>query len=68
MLRDLVMDYHDTYTLTSLSLLYLLVIFLFIWTLFLLLNTFCHAWSRLVTLCNELLCIIRFDIYTVDAT
>jgi hypothetical protein len=37
-----------------------------IWTLFLLLNTFCHEWSRLVTLCNEQLFIISFELYTVS--
>jgi hypothetical protein len=38
------------------------------WTLFLLQNTFCHAWSRLVTLCHELLYNLGFDLYTVAMT
>jgi hypothetical protein len=42
--------------------------FRYIWTLLLLLNTILHEWSRLVTLCNELLCIICFDLYTVSKT
>jgi hypothetical protein len=69
----LVMDVHTWLTLTTLSLLHRLVNVLYIWTLFLLLNTFCHAYSRLVTLCHELLYILGFDLYTlcmtlVDAT
>jgi hypothetical protein len=62
------MDGHDSYTLTSLSLLYRFVNVLYVRTLFLLLNTFCHAWSRLVTLCHELLYILGFDLYTVSMT
>jgi hypothetical protein len=27
-----------------------------------------HAWSRLVTLCHELLFILGFDLYTVSVT
>jgi hypothetical protein len=40
--------------------------FRYIWTLFLLLNTFWHEWLRLVTPRNELLYIISFDLYTVS--
>jgi hypothetical protein len=64
----LIMDGHASLTLTSLSLLYRLVYVLYIWTLFSLLNTFCHAWSRLVPLCHELLYILNFDLYTVSMT
>jgi hypothetical protein len=39
---------------------------LYIWTLLLLLNTFLHEWSRLVTLCNELLYGICFGLYNVS--
>jgi len=67
-LRCLVMDGHASLSLTSLSLLYRFVNVLYIWTLFLLLNTFCHEWSRLVTLCHELLYILGFDLYTVSMT
>jgi hypothetical protein len=42
--------------------------FRFIWTLFLLLNTFWDEWSRLVAPWNELLYIISFDLYTVSKT
>jgi hypothetical protein len=41
---------------------------IFIWTLILLLNTFCHKWSRLVRLCIELLYIISFDLHTFSMT
>jgi hypothetical protein len=41
---------------------------IYIWTLILLLNTFCHEWSRLVTHCNELLYIICFDLHTLSMT
>jgi hypothetical protein len=68
MLRDFVIDGHDTITLTSLSPLYRFVNVLNIWSLFLLLNTFCQAWSRIVTLCHELLYILGFDLYTVPMT
>jgi hypothetical protein len=44
------MDGHDSLTLTSLSLLYRFVNVLYVRTLFLLLNTFCHAWYHLFTL------------------
>jgi hypothetical protein len=60
------MDGHETYTFTSMSLLYRFVKVLYLRTLFILLNTFCHAWSRLVTLCHELLYILGFDLYTVS--
>jgi hypothetical protein len=66
MLHGMVMDGHASLTLTSLSLLYRFVNVLYSWTLFLLLNTFYHAWSRLVTLCHELLYIHGFDLYTVS--
>jgi hypothetical protein len=68
MLRGFVIDVHASLTLTSLSLLYSFVNVLNIWGLFVLLNTFCHAWSRIVTLCHELLLILRFDVYTVCMT
>jgi hypothetical protein len=67
-LRGFVIDGHAPLTLTSLSLLYRLVNVLDLRTLFLLLNTFCHAWSRLVTLCHELLYVHGFDLYTVSMT
>jgi hypothetical protein len=50
MLPGLFMDGHSPLSLASLSLLYRFVNVLYIWTLFYLLNTFCHASSRLVTL------------------
>jgi hypothetical protein len=62
------MDGHASLTLSSLSLLYRFFNVLYIWILFLLLNTFCYAWSRLVTLCHELLFILGFDLYTVSMT
>jgi hypothetical protein len=40
----------------------------FIWTLILLLNTFCHEWSRLVRLFNELLYITSFDLHIFSMT
>jgi hypothetical protein len=61
------MDCHDPLTLTSLSL-YRFVHVLYLRALFLLLNTFCQASSRLVSLCNELLYILGFDLYTVCIT
>jgi hypothetical protein len=36
---------------------------IYMWTLILLQNTFCHEWSRFVTLCIELLYIISFDLH-----
>jgi hypothetical protein len=39
-----------------------------IWTLFLLLNTFWHEWTRLVTPRNKLLYIICFYMYTLSKT
>jgi hypothetical protein len=62
------MDGHDSLTFTSLSLLYRYENVLFMRTLFLLLNTFCHAWFRQVTLCHELHYILFFDLYTVSMT
>jgi hypothetical protein len=41
---------------------------LYIWNLFLLLNTFLHEWTRLETFWSELLYIICFDQYTVSMT
>jgi hypothetical protein len=67
-MRVLVMDGHASLSMSSLSLLYRIVNVLYIWTLFLLLNTFCHEWSRLETLCQELLYILGFDLYTVSMT
>jgi hypothetical protein len=68
MLHGLIMDSHNSLNLTSLLLLDLSVNILYIWTLFLLLNTFWQEWSRLITLCNELLYIINFELYTVSMT
>jgi len=65
MMLGFFMDVHTYLPLTSLSLLHRLVNVLYLWTLFLLLNTFCHDCSRLVTLCHELLYFIGFDLYTV---
>jgi hypothetical protein len=65
MLRQLFMDGLDSYTLTSLSLLYRFVNIIYVRTLFLLQNTLSHAWSRLVTLCHELLYILGIDLYTL---
>jgi hypothetical protein len=68
MLVGLVMDVQASLTLTSLSLLYRFGNVLYIWALFLLLNTFRHAWSRLFTLCLELHNILGFDLYIVSMT
>jgi hypothetical protein len=68
MSRDSVMDDHDTLNLSSLLLLYRFVNVLYIWSQFLLLNTFCHVWPRLVTLCHELLSILGFDMFSVSMT
>jgi hypothetical protein len=71
MVRGLVMDCHDSLTLTSLSLLYRFVDVLYIWTLYLQLNTFIthgYAWLRLVTLCHELHYFPGFDLYSVTMT
>jgi hypothetical protein len=65
MVRGFLMDGHSSLGLTSLSLLYRFVNVLHIWNLFFLLYTFWHEWSKLVTLCNELLHNINFDLYTV---
>jgi hypothetical protein len=67
MLRGLFVDGHDPLTLTSLSL-YRFDNVLYMRTVHLLLNTFSHAWSRLVTLYHELLYIHVFDLYTVSET
>jgi hypothetical protein len=61
-------DVQTKFTLNSLKILYVLVNVLYIWPLFLLLNMFFHACSRLVTLCQELLYILGFDLYTVCMT
>jgi hypothetical protein len=73
MMRGLVIDRHTSLSFTSLSLLYRFVNVLYIKSLYLLLNTFCCAWLRLVPLSYELLYILGFDMYTdsmtlVDAT
>jgi hypothetical protein len=68
MLRRLVVDGHNSLSLTSMSLLYRFANVLHIWTLFLLLNTFSLEWSGLVTLCNELLYITSFELCTVFMT
>jgi hypothetical protein len=65
MLGGLDMDCHDLSTLNCLSLLYRFDNVLYVQTLFLLQKTFCHAWSHLVTLSQELLYILGFDLYTV---
>jgi hypothetical protein len=66
--RGLVMDGHVSLRLSYLSLLYHFVNVLYILTLFELLYTLCHEWSRLVTLCHELLYILCFDLYTMCMT
>jgi hypothetical protein len=68
LLRGLFMDGHDSLTLTSLSLIYRYDNILYMRSLFLLLNMFYRAWSRLVTFCHELLYILGFDLYTVSVT
>jgi hypothetical protein len=68
MMLGLVMDIQTYFTLTSLSLLHCLENVLYMLTLFLLLNTFCHASSGLVRLCQELLNILGFDLFTVSMT
>jgi hypothetical protein len=68
MLRRFTVDVHNLLSLTSLSLLYCFVNVLYIWTLYLLVNTFWQEWSRIVTLCNELLHIISFELYTLSMT
>jgi hypothetical protein len=65
MLRRLIMAGHNYLSLTSLSLQYRFANVHHIWTLILLLNTFWHEVSGLVTLCSELLYITSFDLYTV---
>jgi hypothetical protein len=59
-LRCLVMAGHGLLNLTSLSQSYRYVNVLYIWTLFLMLNTFSHEWSRLVKLCHEIFYISVF--------
>jgi hypothetical protein len=66
--RLLVTDGHDTLTLTSLTLLYRYDTVLYMRSQFLMLNTFCHAWSRLVMLCFELHYIVGFDLYPDSMT
>jgi hypothetical protein len=68
MMLGLFTDDHTSLTLTSLSLLYRFANVLNIWTLFLLLYTFCHELTRLLTLCHELINILGFDLYTVSMT
>jgi hypothetical protein len=68
MLRVLDMHRHNSLSFTSLSLLYRFANVLHIWTLFILLNTFWLEWSGIVTLCNGLLYITRFDLYTISMT
>jgi hypothetical protein len=50
MLHGLVMDGQNSLKFTSLLLLYIFVNIIYIWTLFLLLNTFWQEWSGLITL------------------
>jgi hypothetical protein len=66
MLCGLFLEGHDSLSLTSLSLLYRYDNVFYMRSLFLLLNTIYHAWSRLVKLCHELLYILGFDLYTVS--
>jgi hypothetical protein len=68
MLPCFVIDSHAPLTLTSLLLLNRFVKVLNIWSFLLLLNTFCHAWSRIVTHCHELLYNLVFDLITVSMT
>jgi hypothetical protein len=68
MLCGLVMHGHDPLTLISLSLLYRFANVLYMRSLFLLLNTFYNAWSRLVTICHVLLYILSFYLYKVCMT
>jgi hypothetical protein len=42
--------------------------FRYIWTLFLMLNMFCHEWSRIVRLCNDLLYKVDINLNTVYMT
>jgi hypothetical protein len=62
-MRVSVMDDHASLTFTPLSLEYRFVNDLYIWSLLFLLNMFCHARSRLVTLCHELHYILGLDLY-----
>jgi hypothetical protein len=65
-LCGLVMDDHNSLSLSSQSLLYRFANVLHICTLILLLNTFRQECSGLVTLSSELLFITSFDLYTVS--
>jgi hypothetical protein len=67
-LSGMVMDDHASLTLLSKSLQYRTVNVLYVRTLFLLLNTFCYACSRVVTLYHELLYSPGFDLYIVSKT
>jgi hypothetical protein len=67
-LRCLFMDGHSSISLTSLSLIFRFVNVLYIWNLFLLLNTFCHEWSRVITFSHELLYFLGLDLHTVSMT
>jgi hypothetical protein len=64
----LFMDSHNSLSLTTLSLLYRFAKVLNIWNLFILMNTFWLEWSGIVKLCNELLYITSFDLYTLSMT
>jgi hypothetical protein len=68
MLRGSVTDGHDSLSFTSLSLINLFVNVVYVRTLILLMNTFCHAWSRHDTLRLELHYIVVFDLYAVSMT
>jgi hypothetical protein len=50
MFQGLIIEGHNSLNLTSLLLLYIFVNILYIWTLFLLLNTFWQEWSWIITL------------------
>jgi hypothetical protein len=67
MWRGFVIDGHTSLTLASLLLLHCFVNVLTSGH-FLLMNTSCHAWSRLVTLCHELHYIHGFVLYSVSMT
>jgi hypothetical protein len=67
-LPELFMDGRDWLTLASRSLLYRYVNVLYMRTVFLVLQIFCHAWSPVVTLSHELIYILGYDMYTVSVT
>jgi hypothetical protein len=67
-LHDSFMDDHASLSLSSMSLQHRFDYVLYIWRLFLLLNTFCHAWSRLVPLFHELLFILGVELYAESVT